>query len=93
MSEQEYLLAIVGPLVAHPELLTVERKTDERGVLLTLHVDQSDMGKVIGKGGETARAVRRLLRQFGMAREMRLSMRIYEPEGSRRSFGGEETDL
>jgi len=77
--EQKYLIAITEPLVEG--LVTVTRITDDRGVLLTLHIEKpEEIGKIIGKGGETARAIRRLIRQYGMAHEMHIAMKIDEPE-------------
>jgi len=80
--EQEYLAEMVKPLMAFPDDVVVTRTVDERGVLLTLKVNNEDMGKVIGQKGMTAHAIRRLLRQYGMGNGMHLSMRLEEPPGS-----------
>ena len=53
-------------LVDDPDAVQVERADDERGVLLTLRVAQDDMGKVIGRGGRTARAIRIVMKAAGM---------------------------
>lgn len=79
LSDVGYLKSLVRPLVACPDEVSVERTTDERGVLLTLHVNKEDMGKVIGKEGTTASALRKLTRQFGMKNQSRVSIRIHEP--------------
>lgn len=76
-NEIEYLKSIIRPLISND--LEVERTDDERGILLTIKLATEDIGKVIGKGGETARAIRRLIRQFGMSQNMHISVRIYEP--------------
>jgi predicted RNA-binding protein YlqC (UPF0109 family) len=53
-------------LVDDPEAVRVEQIDDERGVLLTLRVARDDMGKVIGRGGRTARAIRIVMKAAGM---------------------------
>lgn len=53
-------------LVDDPDAVRVEQIDDERGVLLTLRVAQDDMGKVIGRGGRTARALRIVMKAAGM---------------------------
>ena len=74
-----YLEAIVKPLVGRPEAVQIESKNDDRGVLLTLTIAKEDMGKIIGKQGDTARALRRLIRQWGMKHEARIAIKINEP--------------
>jgi len=76
------LRTIVQNMVDRPEAVRVERSTDEQGVLLSLHVDPSDMGKVIGIAGATAKAIRAILRCVGMRNNARVNMKIIEPEGS-----------
>ena len=79
MTDSQYLEAIVAPIVADPSAIRIERLVDDRGVLLTLFVDPADMGRVIGQKGETARAIRRLLKLYGMRNESRVSMRLHDP--------------
>jgi len=57
---------LVRELVDDPEAVRVEQVDDDRGVLLTLRVAQDDMGKVIGRGGRTARALRIVMKAAGM---------------------------
>jgi len=54
------------------------------GVLLTLDVHPDDMGKIIGRSGNTAKAIRTLLRVVGMKNNARVNLKINEPEGSTR---------
>jgi predicted RNA-binding protein YlqC (UPF0109 family) len=82
--EQEFLEFVVKSIVGHPENVLVERTVDDRGVLLTLTVGQEDMGYVIGRDGQTARALRILLKIVGAKANARVNMRIYEPESARR---------
>ena len=51
------------------------------GVLLTLKVAKDDMGKIIGKSGQTAKALRTLLRIVGSKNDARVNLKIVEPEG------------
>lgn len=82
--EQEFLEFLVKSIVNHPEEVKVERTVDDRGVLLTLSVGQDDMGYVIGRDGQTARALRILLKIVGAKANARVNMRIFEPESARR---------
>lgn len=82
--DQEFVEYIVRGIVNHPEDVTTERTIDERGVLITLHINQEDMGYVIGRQGQTARSIRTLLKIVGAKTDARVNMKIFEPEGSRR---------
>ena len=81
--EQEFLEYLVKSLVDHPDDVKVERKVDERGVLLSLHVNQLDMGQVVGREGVTAQALRLLLRIVGVKNNAHVNLKIEEPEGGR----------
>ena len=80
--EEKVLQAIVEELVDHPESVQIDRTTDDKGVLLTLRVDPQDMGKVIGRAGETAKAMRTIVRAIGGRNEANVSIKIEEPAGS-----------
>lgn len=82
----EYLTYLVQGLVNTPDAVSVERSTDELGVLLSIKVAKSDMGFVIGKEGSVAKAIRTLMRAIGAKSQSRLSIRIIEPEGSDRPY-------
>jgi len=71
-------------LVDNQSAVKINRTVDEMGVLLTLSVDPADMGKVIGRQGNTAKAIRTLLRVVGMKNNARVNLKINEPEGSTR---------
>ncbi len=80
-SDQEFLEFVVKALVDNPESVQVSRTVDEMGVLLTLDVHAEDMGKIIGLSGNTAKAIRTLLRVVGMKNDARVNLKINEPEG------------
>ncbi len=82
--DQEFLEYVVKNLVDNPGKVSVDRTVDEMGVLLTLKVDPSDMGQIIGRQGQTARAIRTLLRVVGAKNNARVNLKIFEPEGSTR---------
>ena len=83
-SDQEFIEHVVKALVGHPDDVKTERTVDERGVLITLHINQEDMGYVIGRQGQTARALRILLKIVGAKENARVNLKIYEPENMRR---------
>lgn len=86
IKDVEFLEYVVKGLVDNPKAVKVDRKVDEMGVLITLDVDPADMGKIIGKSGNTAKAIRTLLRVVGMKNNSRVNLKINEPEGSNRSM-------
>jgi len=96
MSEKEldlqFLEYVVKSLVDNPDAIKIERTVDEMGVLLTLTVHSEDMGKIIGRQGNTAKAIRILLRVVGMKNNARVNLKINEPEGGLRSVGSKSVD-
>lgn len=83
-TDQEFLEYAVKALVNHPESVETTRAIDQMGVLLTLTVHPEDMGKIIGKSGKTAEALRILLRVVGMKNNARVNLKINEPVGGKR---------
>ncbi|NLB90830.1 MAG: KH domain-containing protein, partial [Clostridiales bacterium] len=63
---QELLLFIAQSLVDDPDQVTVEVNEEEQALTLTLSVAQEDMGKVIGKQGRIAKAIRTVIRAASM---------------------------
>jgi len=83
--DQEFLEFVIKGLVEHPEDVKISRVVDEMGVLLTLDLNGEDMGKVIGRSGNTAKAIRTLLRVVGMKHNARVNLKINEPLGGMRT--------
>lgn len=77
--DQQFLLMVAKGIVNHPDDVTVERRVDEKGVLLTLHVNPADMGYAVGRRGKTAEALRTLLRIVGAKHNARVSIQIHDP--------------
>jgi len=90
--DQEFIEFIVKNIVEKPEAVKIDRKLDEMGVLLELSVDSADMGKIIGKEGRTAKALRTLLRLVGVKNNARINLKIVEPEGSTRPVKAEKEE-
>lgn len=89
VQDQEFLEYVVKAIVAHPSDVVTERIVDERGVLLSLNINPEDMGYVIGRKGQTAQAIRTLLKIVGAKNNARVNLKINEPEGSQRGERGE----
>lgn len=77
----EFVEYVVKTIVTHPDDVGVKRSVDEMGVLIELTVNPEDMGQVIGKEGQTAKALRTLLRVMGAKNNARINLKIIEPEG------------
>ncbi|MBD3248386.1 KH domain-containing protein [Candidatus Falkowbacteria bacterium] len=92
VKDKQFLETIVQAIVSKPEAVQVERTVDEMGVLLTLKIDPSDMGYVIGRKGQTAQAIRTLLKIIGAKNNARVNLKIYDPEG-RTPRGGSDADV
>jgi len=82
--DQDFVEYVVKNIVGHPDDVRTDRTIDERGVLITLHVNPEDMGYVIGRQGQTARSIRTLLKIVGAKNNARVNLKVFEPEGSRR---------
>jgi len=75
---KELLEYLARELVDDPDAVEVTEKQDDRGTLLSLRVGPDDMGKVIGKGGRTARAIRSVVKVAGIRAGVRASVEIVE---------------
>lgn len=98
--DQQFVEFIVKSLVSKPDAVQVERRIDEKGVLLELTVDPEDLGRVIGKRGATAQSLRTLLRALGTKNDARYNLKIidngeggaYETSGGAPSGGSSNSD-
>ncbi|MDO8462988.1 MAG: KH domain-containing protein [bacterium] len=84
-TDQQFVDYVVKQLVNNPDKVETIRTVDDMGVLITVKVDPSDMGYLIGRQGQTARAVRTLLKVVGAKNNARVNFKIEEPEGSTHS--------
>jgi predicted RNA-binding protein YlqC (UPF0109 family) len=81
--DQQFIEYIVKSLVGNPDAVKIDRRIDEKGVLLELTVDQEDLGRVIGKRGATAQSLRTLLRALGTKNDARYNLKIVDVGGPR----------
>lgn len=81
--DRDFVEYLVRQMVNSPDDVEVTRTVDEMGVLITLKVSKEDMGRIIGKNGQTAKAIRVLLRVVGSKNNARVNLKIIEPEGGR----------
>jgi predicted RNA-binding protein YlqC (UPF0109 family) len=91
--DQQFVEFIVKSLVSKPDEVSIERRIDEKGVLLELTVDPEDLGRVIGKRGATAQSLRTLLRALGTKNDARYNLKIIdngEPGAGGHSGGSDD---
>lgn len=88
-----FLEQLVKALVDNPDDVKINRTVDEMGVLITLDVNPADMGKIIGRMGNTAKAIRTLLRVVGMKNNARVNLKINEPEGGKGPGAGSSSQM
>lgn len=98
MDIKEYAEFLIKGLCEVPEEVKVTSSTDEMGIFLSVVVAPIDMGKIIGKMGVTANALRTILRQFGFKNHARVSMKLVDPlnggiPARRPSYGGVDTNF
>jgi len=74
-----FLQYVMENLVDEKDALHIEWKLDDLGVLLIVSVSAGDMGKLIGKGGQTVKALRVLLRIIGGNVNQRINLKVLEP--------------
>jgi hypothetical protein len=79
-SDREFVEFLARSIVDHPDDVKVERVVDERGVFLKLFVNPVDVGQMVGRGGMTARAMRTMLRIWGMKNQERVNLKIMDTD-------------
>ena len=73
---KELVEVIAKALVDDPSQVVVEEKRDGKNIDLTLHVAQDDMGKVIGKQGRIAKAIRSVVKAASTRDHLRVDVEI-----------------
>jgi len=74
-----FLSYVLEALVDDKDQLSIDQTEDDLGILLTVSVSEPDMGKLIGKGGQTIKALRTLLRIIGGNANKRVNLKVLEP--------------
>lgn len=73
---KEIVEVIAKALVDHPEKVNVEEKEEDCQTMLRLHVAEDDMGKVIGKQGRIAKAMRTVVKAAATREEKKVTVEI-----------------
>jgi uncharacterized protein len=73
---KELVLNIARALVDNPDAVSVEEIENNNEIILKLRVDQEDMGKVIGKQGRIAKAIRTVVRSAANREQKRVTVEI-----------------
>ena len=73
---KELVEVVAKALVDHPEEVVVTEKVDGRNIVVELHVAASDMGKVIGKQGRIAKAIRTVVKAASIKDNTRVDVEI-----------------
>lgn len=85
-SDVALLEQIIQAIVAKPEKVVIERKVDEMGVLLSVRLDDKDAGALIGRGGETIAAIRRIMKLVGVKANARINIKLDVPRRSKNDY-------
>ena len=73
---KELVEVVAKALVDHPDEVTVTEKSEGRNIVIELHVAASDMGKVIGKQGRIAKAIRTVVKAASFKDNTRVDVEI-----------------
>ena len=69
---------IVAAIVDNPDAVSIEEQEEEGFLNLTITVDPSDMGKVIGKEGKVIRSIRNIMKVKAMKQDKRIKISLAE---------------
>lgn len=75
---KELLTVIAKALVDNPESVSVKDYTDDDALILELHVAEDDMGKVIGKQGRIAKAIRTVVKAAAIYEDKKVVVKIMQ---------------
>ena len=75
---EDLIVSIVAPLVDHPEDITVTKEETDQKIALRLSVNKSDTGKIIGKQGRTAKAIRTAVFAAGAQSSKKVQFEIFD---------------
>lgn len=76
---EDYVTSIIKPLLLVPEAMKVTPTEDERGLLISIDLARPDMGRIIGKAGETIKSIRTIVNSYGGINKLKISIKINEP--------------
>ncbi len=75
----DFVRYILEQLCEHKDQIQIEANKDDLGILVTISVAESDMGKLIGKQGQTISSIRTLTRIIGARDSERVNVKVLEP--------------
>lgn len=75
---EDLIVSIVAPLVDHPEDIMVTKEETDQKIAPRLSVNKSDTGKIIGKQGRTARAIRTVVFATGAQSSKKVQFEIFD---------------
>jgi predicted RNA-binding protein YlqC (UPF0109 family) len=78
--DEQFVMYIVQGVVENPDDVRIDRTEDDKGILLSLTVHPDDLGRIIGKKGQTAQALRNLLRALGMKNDAHYHLKIVDTD-------------
>jgi|SRR3989338_2038229 len=78
--DQEFVQYLVQSIVDNPNEVKVERTVDEMGVLLTVYVNNDDVGSVVGRQGQTIKSLRLLTKVIGAKNKSRVNIKLIQPD-------------
>lgn len=76
----QYLELIIKGLVDYPDDIQIHESTDDMGVLLHVHANPMDIGKIIGQQGGTVTAIRVIMNCYGYRNRQKISVKVIQPE-------------
>ncbi|KXZ14925.1 RNA-binding protein [Bacillus nakamurai] len=75
---EDLIVSVVAPLVDHPEDIRVTKEETDQKIALRLSVNESDTGKIIGKQGRTAKAIRTVVFAAGAQSSKKVQFEIFD---------------
>ena len=74
----DFVRYVLENICSDTDVLSVELKEDERGNLILVKASKADMGKIIGKGGNTVSSLRTLVTNISARENIRVSLKVEE---------------
>lgn len=85
--DQAFVEYVVRAMVKNPSAVRTERRIDQMGVLITLRVNQQDMGSLIGRNGKHIQALRTLLNVVGVLNQARVHLQLVDQNQASNAAG------
>ena len=76
----EFVRYVLQQICKHTDDIQLEQIEDKRGTLIKITVNPEDMGKIIGKSGQTISALRLLVKSIGAKQNKKITLKVIDPE-------------